>query len=162
MNRLWRARFVRASQDGQLYLVFGVRVDEIRLMGLRLQVKRSVRSCLRWLRSVFLFPLWISFEIPIALWDELEYRASRTWGMHLLSWHRFLFCLVVSLTVVQFGCLRLSGAHLGPFTVLLSGAHGLALQFLWRKGARWCEQILGVRPIIYADDQEAYDHLEFS
>lgn len=161
MNRLWRVQFAKTSREGRWHLALWIQVDQIALMGLRLRLKRTVGLTLGWLRSVLIFPLWISFELPTALWNELERRASSSWSIRLRGWHRFLFCIVLSLTGVQVGLLLLAGVQLAAWTVLLSAGHGLALHLLWRKAARWGGQIMGARPVLYADDQEAFANLDF-
>lgn len=161
MKQLLQVRFLSQEHLGRWHLALWIQIDQIAVMGLRLRIKRSVRPCLVWLRSVLLFPLWVSFEIPIALWSELRHRASHRLGIRLHSWQRLLFCLALSLIGVQFVFLLVIGAHLSLWTILLCAGHGLAVQFLWKKGTRWFHQILSVRPVLYADAWEAWEQMEF-
>jgi hypothetical protein len=125
------------------------------------QFVAGLPACLRWLRSAALFPLWLSFEAYVAGWEWLEREGKRRWNLEVRDRHYLLYCLALSLTVTQTFCLR--WVHAGPSSasVLLSIAHGLATYLFWKRGRRWCRQLIGVRPRRYYDLANPHAGLDF-
>jgi len=115
-------------------------------------------GALRWFRSVLLAPLWISFELYIALWDYLERRNHGKYRLRL--WHRSLFCLALSCTVGLAVLLVITGLSVNEGTFLFSGVHGLALFLTWKRGARWLRKMLGARPMRPMNSNNAYEGLD--
>jgi hypothetical protein len=134
-------------------LVLRVRLRQARRAAVRRLVHllrtawRGLPGLLRWIRSVLLVPLWLSFELYIRTWERLERRMRGRSTLQVRSWHRALFCLAVSLTAWQAGMLLVSGASLSEWTMIFSAAHGVAVCIWWKRGVRWFRAVLGVRPV---------------
>lgn len=111
------------------------------------EIRRGLPGLFRWLRSLFLSPLAISFEVNLLAWERLEKRIEKRYHYHLHGWHRTLFCAALSLTLWQAVLLIITGGSLSGWTFVFSIAHGLAIQIFWKRGARYFRHLLAVRPL---------------
>jgi hypothetical protein len=120
----------------------------------------GIPGFLRWMRSILILMLWISFEAYIWGWEIIKRRAGKSLGQQANGWQRLVYCLALSLTGGQFVLLLLTRAHLSIWTMLLCAAHGLAVHIFWHRGVRWCKQQLGVRPTRGFDPQNPFAGLD--
>lgn len=109
--------------------------------------QRHLPGRLRYLRSLLLSPLAISFEVDLISWEHLEKRFEKQYHYRLRNYHRALFCLALSLTLWQAVLLIITGWSLSGWTIVLSLAHALLVQIFWKRGARYFRRLLGVRPL---------------
>jgi hypothetical protein len=122
-------------------------------------LNRTLRFC-RWLRAVLILYLWISFEGEMHGWALFQREAAKRLAWQTRGWHRFVYCLMLSLAGGQVSLAL--GMHSGPNmgTFLLCAAHGAAVHIFWQRGVRWCKQILGVRPSRSSDPTKPYAGLD--
>lgn len=112
----------------------------------------------RWLGSVLLAPLWISFEVYVMLWESIGRRMNGK--RRLRTWQRGLFCLALSL-LLGLGVFTLTvGWSASPLTLGLSVLHGVMVFVVWKRGARWLRKILRVRPVRPVSPKDAYAGLD--
>lgn len=113
---------------------------------------------LRWLRAVWLTPLWLSFELAITLWEYFEAHSGGKW--HLRTWQRALWWLALALAM-DLG-LVVFGAHVpvSEGLLLLCAGHGVILFVTWKRGARWFRRMLGVRPVRPSKGTNPYEGLD--
>ncbi len=115
----------------------------------------------RWLWTILLAPVYISFEVYMATWAFWVRRTNINAGLQSDGWQRGLFCLVLSLTLGQGILLTLTRMPCSTWSFLVCGMHGVAVHVLWKRGQRWCRQQLGIRPTRSANPNKPWDALDF-
>lgn len=154
-----------STRTFQLYLLWFrflrvVRASARTFIGESRELQRRLPGMLRWLRALWLMPLWISFELYILAWERLEQYALTKYHHRLHWWQRGIFCLALSLTAWHVFVLQVTGWSLSERTVWISLVHGFALFLLWKRGARALRQVLGVRPVRPTDTRNPYAGLD--
>ena len=124
------------------------------------KLRREAPRLGRWLRSLCFAPIWISFEISIHAWELLEGKAQARWKMRLRSYHRALFCVMLSLTAGHALGILITHLSMSEWTLAISMLYGLALFAGWKRSARWLRNTLGVRPARSHDPHNPYAGLD--
>ncbi len=132
-----------------------------RLGRLQVRARRNWPGFVLWLRSLLIFPLWLSFEAYIAGWTFLERHLDSRASRESLFLQRLAFCLLASLTAGQFVLLMWAQVQPSLWTVALSASHGLAVHFFWERGRKWCLRQAGFWPPRAIDPQNPYAGLDF-
>lgn len=119
-----------------------------------------LRSILREVRAGLLLPLWLSLELFILAWEYVEGQVWQRFHAQLRTWHRGLFCIALSLCARQVFLLLIPGFLFQESSLVLALVSAMAIFLLWKRGARWCRSILGVRPLRRPSKKDQYGGLD--
>lgn len=122
-------------------------------------LRKHTNGILRWLRTLGIFLLWLSLEVPIRAWELFQRVRPMPAGSTNAS-QRAFFCMAFSLTVIQIAVLLLVGMHLSFWLCVLCALHGLVVHLVWDKGTRWCKRQMGLRPVHSFDPKNPYAGLD--
>ncbi len=71
-----------------------------------------------------------------------------------------IYCLLLSLVGGELLLALIGHFQLSGWTLLFCTGHGLAVAIFWKRGVRWCEQRLRVRPARSFDPAQPYAGLD--
>ena len=129
------------------------------LIKLRKRVTVAGSGAFRWISTILIGLLWVSFEGYTRAWKFLQPILEDISGRQLKNGHRALFCVIVSLIVGNSLLLRFTPNPLTFWSFLFWVIHGLAIHAYWDQGARWCRRRLGLRSTRY-DPERPFDGLD--